>query len=285
MNSGARERRDGAAVAEMDRPTIDRGRGPDAIEPARGSRRRVWVPRWLPEILLLALLYVVYSMSRGLVDSHPSVALGNGEAILAWEQRWHLAPEFALNHLLDQSLFLGLASSYYYATLHFVVTPVVLIWMYRRRSAQYGMARTVLAIGSALALVGYYVIPTAPPRLLPGTGLVDIVSNLSGYGWWARGGSVPHGLISLANPYAAMPSLHVAWALWCGVLLFVYSRHLVVKIAGVLYPLATTFVVLATANHYLLDAVAGAAVMGAALAVVLAVQAVRRRAELAPATA
>ena len=112
-------------------------------------------------------------------------------------------------------------------------------------------------------LVGYLLLPTAPPRMLVQSGLRDTLADTQSWGWWGGEGSVPRGLGALTNQFAAMPSLHVGWAIWCGVLIAVYARSRWVRMLGVAYPITTTLVVMATGNHYLLDAVAGAVTMAA----------------------
>lgn len=226
------------------------------------------MPRWLFELALVAVLYGLYSGLRALVGTDFLTAMANGHSILSWETLWDLAPERMLNKLVDSSTALAVASAYYYSIFHYVVTPAVLIWLYRRHSARYGRARTALAGITVLALIGFYLMPTAPPRLLPGSGITDTLAEVSDYGWWSTAGSVPSGLVHLANQYAAMPSLHVAWALWCGmVLAFVARRHWV-RALGICYPILTSIVVMATGNHYFLDVLAGigVAVLGGAFA-------------------
>jgi hypothetical protein len=98
--------------------------------------------------------------------------------------------------------------------------------------------------------------------MIAGTGLQDTLAATRNWGWWGGEGSVPRGLGALTNQFAAMPSLHVGWAIWCGVLIATYARRRWVKALGIAYPIATTVVVMATGNHYLLDAVAGALTMG-----------------------
>jgi hypothetical protein len=216
---------------------------------------------WARELLIVAVIYLSYEASRGVADSSIARATGNGRAILSWEQSWHLAPERFLNRLLEHTRWLEVAAAYFYSTLHYVVTPAVLIWMFCRHAAHYRLARTTLALSTVIGLVGYYFIPTAPPRLIPGTGISDSLASVSSYGWWSNHGSVPRGLSSLSNQFAAMPSLHVGWALWAGALLWWFGRHRITRWAGLAYPILTTLVVMATGNHYLLDAIAGAAAM------------------------
>ena len=224
---------------------------------------------WWREIILVGILYGAYELSRGLGDININSALANGRAILHWERLWHLAPERALNEAIEHVTWIAVAASYFYSVMHYIVTPAVLVWMYRKHREHYGPARTALAFSTVLGLLGYLFIPTAPPRMLRHSGLQDTLAHTSGYGWWGGEGSVPRGLGALTNQFAAMPSLHVGWAIWCGVLIAMYAKRKWVKGLGVLYPLATTFVVMATGNHYLLDAVAGAVTMAAGAGLML----------------
>ena len=237
--------------------------------------RRRGLPKWLRatswwrEIILVGVLYGAYELSRGVGDINVKSALGNGQAILHWERLWHLAPEQVLNTTVDHVTWIAVAASYFYSVMHYLVTPTVLIWMYRKHHDHYGPARTALAFSTILGLFGYLLVPTAPPRMLKHSGLHDTLAATSGYGWWGGEGSVPRGLGALTNQFAAMPSLHVGWAIWCGVLIAMYAKRWWVRTLGVLYPIATTIVVMATGNHYLVDAFAGAVVMAAGAGLML----------------
>lgn len=210
---------------------------------------------------MLGGLYAAYELGRGAQGGNVTQAVARGRAVLSWERWWHVSPELSLNHAVSQVTPLAVLAAYYYSTLHYVVTPAVLVWLYRSHRAQYRSARTSIVIGTALGLVGYYLLPMAPPRLLTGSGITDTLADVQRWGWWGGEGSVPRGLGSLTNQFAAMPSLHVGWALWSGVLIARYASRAWVRRLGAVYPVATTIVVLATGNHYLLDAVGGAAVM------------------------
>jgi PAP2 superfamily protein len=231
-------------------------------------RRRLVQPgaalRWPRELLLVVVLYVAYEGSRGVADGDLATALRNGRALLSWETASHLDPERWLNHLIDNSTFLAVVSSYYYSLLHYVVTPAVLIWMFRSYPAHYRFARTTLAISTVIGMAGFFLVPTAPPRLLPGSPVHDTLAQFSSWGWWDNHGSVPKGFDGLSNQFAAMPSLHVGWALWAGFLLMRFGKHWWTRAIGVGYPIGTVIVVIATGNHYLLDAVAGGATIAAA---------------------
>ncbi|WP_328910308.1 phosphatase PAP2 family protein [Streptomyces sp. NBC_00234] len=232
--------------------------------PAPGHR-----PRWWTELPLIAVVYALYSAGRLLVRGDVSTAVDHGLAILRLEQALFLNAEHPLNRLLTANPALGIPADFAYASLHYLVTPAVLIWMFRRRKAAYRAARTWLMTSTLLGLIGFTLMPTCPPRLLDARhGFVDTMAQYSSYGWWGTEASAPRGLGGMTNQYAAMPSLHVGWSVWCGVLLWRHGRHPVVRALGIAYPLLTTLVVMGTANHYFLDAVAGVAVMtvGALLA-------------------
>ncbi|WP_129842385.1 phosphatase PAP2 family protein [Streptomyces sp. RFCAC02] len=220
-------------------------------------------PRWWSELLLIIVAYGAYSGARLLARGDIDTAVDNGLAILKLERALWLHPEVPLNELFTQQAWLGVPSSFAYASLHYIVTPAILIWLYRRRPLHYRLMRTWLLSATLLGLVGFTLLPTCPPRLLPGgEGFVDSLAQYSQYGWWADDASAPSGMGDFTNQFAAMPSLHVGWSLWCGVALWHYgSRSLWVRSLALAYPLATTMVVMGTANHYFMDAVAGVAVM------------------------
>ncbi|MDT4949902.1 MAG: hypothetical protein QOJ37_2497 [Pseudonocardiales bacterium] len=227
--------------------------------------------RWLREVGFVALIYLAYEASRGLQNGALATATRNGWGILNWERAWDLDPEDLLTNGLTHAPPLAVAAAYFYSTMHYLITPIVLVWLYRRHANRYRAARTALAISTIIGLVGFYLLPTAPPRLLTGADVPDTLSDVQAWGWWDDEGSVPRGLGGLSNQFAAMPSMHVGWALWCGFLVYRYASRGWVRGLGAAYPLVTTLVVLSTGNHYLLDAVAGAAVMvmGAGITVFL----------------
>ncbi|MGP3984683.1 phosphatase PAP2 family protein [Streptomyces sp. KR80] len=229
---------------------------------APGIRRRWWT-----ELPLIALVYVAYSAGRLLARGDVSTAVDHGLAILRFEQALHLNAEHPLNRLFTEQASLGIPADFAYASLHYLVTPAILVWLWKRRPAHYRAARTWLMVSTLMGLIGFTLFPTCPPRLLAaGHGFVDTMAQYGSYGWWGSEASAPRGLGGLTNQYAAMPSLHVGWSLWCGVMLWRHGRTAAARTVGIAYPLLTTVVVMGTANHYFLDAVAGAAVMGVGLA-------------------
>ncbi|MFJ9536381.1 phosphatase PAP2 family protein [Streptomyces sp. NPDC101225] len=230
---------------------------------AAAPRARV---RWWTELPLILLVYGCYSAGRLLARGDTADAVDHGLAILRIEKFLHLNAEHPLNRLFTRETWLGVPADFWYASLHYLVTPAILIWLFRSRAAHYRAARTWLMTSTFIGLIGFTLLPTCPPRLLSaGHGFVDSMAQYSSYGWWGGAASAPKGFGGMTNQYAAMPSLHVGWALWCGVMLWRHGRTPAAKVAAVAYPLLTTIVVMGTANHYLLDAVAGVAVMGLGL--------------------
>jgi hypothetical protein len=221
--------------------------------------------RWWTELPLIVAVYGLYTAGRLLVRGDVTDALDHGLELLRLETALHLDPERWLNSLLTRYQSLGVPADFWYASLHYLVTLWVLVWLWCRRPSPYRFARTWLLVSTLIGLLGFTLLPTAPPRLLSSAnGFTDTMSRYGSYGWWGDA-STPRGLGGLTNEYAAMPSLHVGWALWCGLMLLRYGRTPLVRVLGVVYPLGTTLVVMGTGNHYFLDAVAGVAVMGIGL--------------------
>ena len=217
--------------------------------------------RWLRELALLIVLYAGYSLARLLDLGGDTLSRATAHAydLLTVERALHLNIEAPANAALQAWPLLAVAASYWYSVLHYIVTPAVLVWAYRNRAGDYRRVRDALVLSSAIGLVGFALLPMAPPRMLPG--FVDTLASTSGAGWWGGDASAPRGLGALTNQLAAMPSLHVGWAVWVAWVLVTLSTRRWVKVLAVAYPLGTTLVVVATANHYLLDAIAGALVV------------------------
>jgi len=209
-------------------------------------------PRLWQEALLIAIGYLLYGRVRNLVPSHRGLALQHGRAVQHLQEDLRLNFELSVNRFVADHQWLAQAMDYYYATLHFVITPVCLLWLFVAHSRVYRGARTVLFVTSLLALAGFWLYPLAPPRLLPQYGYIDTVLRFHTWGSLADPKIAQH-----SNQFAAMPSLHIGWALWCGAAIFFCARHLWVRLLGVLYPICTLAVIVGTANHFFIDAVAG----------------------------
>ncbi|WP_083982673.1 phosphatase PAP2 family protein [Actinomadura hibisca] len=219
-------------------------------------------PVWR-ELLLIALFYSCYTLTRiVLVQDGTGPAFANADQILAVERLLGLDVELGLNQMLLQVPWLARTANIFYATAHFTVTLGVVIWIYRYRPRDYRWLRTSLMIATGVALLGFWLYPLAPPRFLHSEGFVDPVTALHSLGLYASDASG-----SLTNQYAAMPSMHAGWALWCGYVVIRLAGRRWLSLLGLVYPATTVFVILSTANHYVLDAVAGISLVGAALAV------------------
>ena len=226
--------------------------GWDAPEPMTAGSR----PNLMLELLLIRVWYWAYSYVRGHAPDSRSLAEGHGDQIMAAESFLHIDIEHTFNSLAVRTPWLRHACDFYYSTFHFLVPIALLAWLYVRGAGRYRGARTALGCATLLGLVGFWLYPLAPPRLMPGAGFVDTAhgpQDLSNPDFGA--------LTELSNQYAAMPSLHVGWSLWCAVIVFLLTRNVWLRTLGALYPLATTFVVMSTANHYVLDAVGGVLVV------------------------
>jgi hypothetical protein len=216
-------------------------------------------PRPWTELALLGVLYVGYSAARLLADDDRRRAVANARHVLGVESWLHLDVEAGLNHLVAGAPPVALLASYWYAALHYLVTPAVLVWVYRRHPLGYRTVRNALVVATATGLAGFVLLPVAPPRML--AGYADVLASTSAHGWWGGDASAPKGLGGLTNEMAAMPSLHVGWALWCTWVVFLCSRSRWLRTLASTYAAGTVLVVLGTGNHYLLDAVGGAAVL------------------------
>ncbi|MYT70695.1 MULTISPECIES: phosphatase PAP2 family protein [unclassified Streptomyces] len=244
--------------------TLDGRPGPAASSDAEESRatqsaggflRRLRMPRrprlWF-EILLIAVSYWTYSLIRNAVPEQRAKALRNADWIWSLEHHLGIAVEQSVNHTVNAVTWLIIGMNYYYATLHFVMTLGVLVWLFRRHPGRYAATRLVLFATTAVALVGYYFFPLAPPRLMSGGHFIDTVAVHQTWGSMASGN-----LKNMSNQYAAMPSMHIGWSLWCGLTIFALASAPWARILGLLYPVATLTVIVATANHFWLDAVGG----------------------------
>lgn len=218
------------------------------IDRLRTPRR----PRLWFEILLIAVSYWIYSMIRNAVPEQRPDALHNAAWIWKAEETLGISVEKTVNHAVNSVDWLIVGMNYYYATLHFVVTIGVLVWLYRRHPGRYAPIRLVLFATTGVALLGYYFYPLAPPRLMPGESFIDTVLVHGTWGSMASGN-----LASVSNQYAAMPSMHIGWSVWCGATIVVLARSVWTRAFGVVYPMFTLVVIVATANHFWLDAVGG----------------------------
>jgi len=244
---------------------------PDGI-PLGGAPAAVTLfPRWsrMPwplELLTLLVGDVGYELIRALAPQQKSAAFRNAGRLLGLEPGWLRGLELWLDHLVNDHRTLALICGYYYTGLHLSVTAGVLVWLWWRRPQSYARARTVLFAVTFGALVVFWVFPVAPPRLAVPGAIDTIGITLAGHAAAIASSGAGTGGDGLVNPYAAFPSLHVAWAAWCA---WAVRGHLPERYRRLAwgYPAATVLVVIGTANHYVLDVLAG--LLALALAVLL----------------
>jgi hypothetical protein len=217
--------------------------------------------RWWLEALTVLWLGWVYDAVTNLAPLRFQLATGHAEGILNVERALHIDPELALDRWLAGHHTLALLVSDYYDNAHFIVTLTLLGWLWWRRADIYRPLRNSLVLVNLLAFIVFWRYPVAPPRML--SGFTDVVATTHAIGSWHTGA-----LASSANQLAAMPSLHIAWALWCTVAVWRMTTASWARAAAVAYPCLTAVAVLATGNHFVLDILGGLVVMVAAFAIV-----------------
>ena len=223
---------------------------------------RRYLPRgWRDFARQLAIWFgflVAYQLVRGIADRDPTRAFENGLTVVTWEERISNLFELTLQKLAASSGVLTALVSWTYWNSEFTVVGFALLWIYLRRHEHFMRFRNWVLLANGLGLVGYALVPTAPPRMFWNFGFQDTLAQFGGL----NHGS---GLIELAaNPYAAMPSLHAADALIVGVTLAYVARRWWVKALWLFWPAWVWFAVMATGNHFWLDILAGIAVAAVA---------------------
>ena len=226
---------------------------------------------WWVEVLLVLSFYVVYSSIRNLFGSESisaADALANAERIIDLERSIGLYRELGLQQaFVDHRWFIQFWNLFY-GTFHFTVTVFALVWVYRRFPHLYARHRSTFLCTTGLALFGFALFPLMPPRLLSDCGefggclatlhpYMDTVAEVGGL-WSFDSGTMQ----SVSNQYAAMPSLHFAWAAWCALVIWPIVSNRMARVLVAVYPIATLFAVVVTGNHFWLDAVGGLVVLG-----------------------
>src|SRR5512133_1436082 len=214
---------------------------------------------------------IAYDVVRGVADGEQQVAFAHGQQIIDFERSTHTFFEPSLQSMILPVHFLVDFANQIYMNSQFAITLGFLAWLYLFRNEYYYFVRNMFIASMALALVGYGLYPTAPPRLFPQDGFVDTITDFS---------NVNHdsAVVKLfVNPYAAMPSMHCAFALMIAATGLKVTRRRWSKVFWALWPLLVMWVVVVTANHYWLDAAAG--VLVAVASALIAWQLARMRPE------
>jgi len=216
------------------------------------------LPRGWGDLLRQAALFFVayngYQVVRGLADGHPQVAYANGSHIIHLERSLGAFFEPGLQQAFLNHRWLIELANWTYFNSHFVITSAFLVWLYLFRNESFNFVRNMFLVAMGLALVGYMLYPTAPPRMYPGAGFTDTIAMFTHMNQDASFTGL------LVNPYAAVPSMHIAFSLLVTVPALNLVRSAGARLAWSLYPPTVLFVILVTANHYWFDAALGAMV-------------------------
>ncbi|GAA0520523.1 hypothetical protein Ade02nite_94350 [Paractinoplanes deccanensis] len=223
---------------------------------------RVAARRAARELLLVAVLFLAYKMGRILVEGHVEEAMRNAASVWDFERALHLPSEESLQSALLSHTFWVRAANCFYAYVHFPATAITLIWMYVKRPEIYLWMRRTLATLTAFALVVHALYPLAPPRMLTSAGMAD-TGRLFGPSVYGSPSTD-----TLSNQYAAMPSLHVGWAVVVALALVAASAGRRGRWLWLAHPVLTLLVVVVTGNHYWVDAIAVTALLAVVLTLV-----------------
>lgn len=209
------------------------------------------------QVVLFVFAELCYETVRGVAEGKRAEAFANAASIINFERATGTFFEPSLQSSLIDHRWIIDAANFMYVNSHFVITTAFLIWLYFYRNPNFYFVRNMFMVAMALALVGYVLMPTAPPRLVPNAGFVDTIATYS---------QVKHdsAMVTLfINPFAAVPSMHVCFSLLVGIPAAMLVSRPVFKAIWLCYPALVFFVVLVTANHFWVDAAAGATVAAA----------------------
>jgi membrane-associated phospholipid phosphatase len=228
------------------------------------ARTHAFATRFLPQgwldlgrqILLFCGAYYLYRVVRGLVDGRAAAAFENARALIDVERTLGLFIEPAVHAWASGKSWVIDFASWTYVNSHFTITVTTLAYIYLYRNASFYWIRNMFMVAMGIALVVYMAFPTAPPRFMPEWGFSDSVADFTG----VQADSASANL--LFNPFAAVPSMHVAFALMLGIPMSRMVKHRWAKYLWLVYPFLVSFVVVATANHWWLDAFLGALTAG-----------------------
>ena len=253
------------AAANVSSPLVpDAGVGAQADAERPGALRRtgraVRAPfrrhPWMFEVLLFALGLVIYQVSRALVIGDGADALRHAADIVSWERSTGLFVETGIQEFVLTHLSLTKALNLFYLYGHYTITPLFFIWLYRYRRRWYPMIRNAFFAANGIALVVFMIFPVAPPRYLASDGFIDTLRSVSDIDLHAGR------LAGWFNPYAAVPSMHFGYALMIGLVAFFLIKHWPLRLAVLAYPVIVFLTITGTANHYVVDSMAGSLVIG-----------------------
>jgi hypothetical protein len=227
----------------------------------RLAQARILPQGWLDvarQVGLFGLAYFAYGVVRGLVAGSANEAFAHAREVIGLERAAHVFVEPSIQAWASGSTLVMNVSSWLYVNAQTTVTVGALVYLYLCHNRSFYFVRNALMIAMVIALIGYAVFPTAPPRFMPEWGFVDSVSDFTGVHIETAHGGGGGMTGALTNLYAAVPSMHVAFALIIGWPLARLVRWRAPRVLWAAYPFVVMFVIIATANHFLLDSLLGA---------------------------
>lgn len=261
------------------------------VAEVRNAERAVagrFLPRgWRDFLIQLALFTVVdvaYELTRGYSLGTVQSAFRHAQDVVSLERSMGIFTEINVQHwALGHTWALNIADFTYFHA-HFAITTVFLFWLYLRRNRHYYFVRNAIFVADGIALLGFTLFPTAPPRLLTYLGFTDTLDRYADINTYSEG------FKQLTNPYAAIPSIHTCYSILIAVSCFFLVRRMPLRIGWLFYPVLIVFSIVATGNHFWLDAVLGATTAAVSLGVAWLIESVhptlpdsaRRRLHLAP---
>jgi PAP2 superfamily len=219
-----------------------------------GMRTALRTHSGLAELAIAAALYGLYEVIRGMGSTTFAAARAHTADIVSVERHLGFFVERSVQHAVDALPTLPMLLGFAYMSLHFGATAAVMVWVHRKHRERFAIVRTTLVVSTAISLAIYILYPAAPPRLA-GLGFADTVTEKAGINLSSDA------LGSLYNPFAAVPSLHFGYALLVGVTVAVLAKRRWVRWLGAAYPPFMLFTIVATGNHFFLDAIAGGIVV------------------------
>jgi hypothetical protein len=232
---------------------------------ARTRERARVLPKGWPDFLFQLVLFAVadllYEISRTLAKGDLAVAFVHARDVVSVEKSIGIFTELDVQHwALERPWVLDVANTTYFHA-HFAVTTCFMFWLYLRRNHHYYFVRNIVFSAMALALIGYILFPTAPPRMLTDLGFIDTLEKTADVNFNSGAVSL------LSNPFAAVPSVHTCFSLIIGASCFFLVRRPAIRFLWLFYPWLIVFSIVATGNHFWLDAILGACLAGVALGV------------------
>jgi hypothetical protein len=244
---------------------------------------------WVLEVAVGVAIYLLYDWLRDQATGSADLAFAHAHQVVDVERFFGIYQERALQELFLSAHWFMAFWNIWYGTIHFVMPVIALVWLYRRTPERYVRWRNTLVCMLGLSLVAFWLYPLMPPRLMPSSyGFVDGAARYFNFGpqvrvqFGADGQPTAAAVAQFGNLFAAMPSLHIGWSTWSVLAMWPLVRRRWVKVLLACYPLSIAFCITVTANHWILDAVGGWAVLALSWAIVTAYE--RWRHPVAPAT-